>query len=84
MFRFDDVCRFIAHGYINPYRVPGVPDWYFFWTKFHPMGSLKRFAREAGLLPEKDLPQGQGGHGIGTGLRGERDGSPAWRRGLPV
>lgn len=60
---------FIAHGYRNPYRAPGVPDWYFFWTKNHSMGKLKAWARSQGLLPAKDLPLGRGGYGIGTGLR---------------
>jgi hypothetical protein len=69
MFRFDDVGRFIAHGYTNPHREPGVPDWYFFWTKVHTVGTLKRFARQHGLLPSKDLPQGRGGYGADNGLR---------------
>ena len=68
-FRFDNVSAFIAHGYRNPHREPGVPDWYFFWVKFHGQGVLKRFARERGLLPAKDLPAGPGGFGIATGLR---------------
>lgn len=72
--RFDDVGRFVSHGYRNPYREPGVPDWYFFWTRHHRKGELKRWARGVGLLPAQDLPRGRGGMGIGTGLRGERDG----------
>lgn len=80
MVRFDDVGRFIAHGYRNPYREPGVPDWYFFWTKNHPAGVLKRFARAAGLLPSVDLPKGAGGFGIDTGLHGEATGKIALPR----
>ncbi|MET4144185.1 hypothetical protein [Arthrobacter sp. UYCo732] len=69
LFRFDDVGRFIAHGYRNPFRAAGEPDWYFFWTRNHPMGVLKKWARSAGIIPAKDLPRGAGGYGIDTGLR---------------
>lgn len=68
-FRFDSVSAFIAHGYANPHREPGVPDWYFFWAKFHSRAVLRRFAREQGFLPAVDLPMGPGGFGITTGLR---------------
>lgn len=67
--RFDQMGPFIAHGYTNPFREAGCPDWYFFWTRIHTMGSLKRWARDAGLIPAKDLPLGRGGYGIDTGLR---------------
>lgn len=73
--RFDDVDLFIKHGYTNPYRKPGVPDWYFFWVGTQTMGRLKRWARGQGLLPSVDLKLGPGGYGITTGLRGERDGT---------
>lgn len=69
MFRFDDKDRFALYGYTNPWREPGCPDWYMFWVKHHPMGALKRFARQAGLIPRVDLPLGRGGYGIDTGLR---------------
>jgi hypothetical protein len=68
-FRFDNAAAFIAHGYTNPYREPGVPDWYFFWTKFYSRSKMRTFAREQGLLPATDLPVGRGGFGIDTGLR---------------
>ncbi|MGK3708849.1 hypothetical protein [Arthrobacter sp. IK3] len=67
--RFDSKGAFIANGYSNPHRDAGVPDWYFFWTGNHTMGSLKRWARGAGLIPARDLPLGRGGYGIDTGLR---------------
>lgn len=69
MVRFDDKGTFIERGYRNPYREAGVPDWYFFWTRNHTMGSLKKWARSVGLLPARDLPQGRGGYGIDTGLK---------------
>lgn len=72
LFRFDDAPAFIANGYRNPYRQPGVPDWYFFWTRNHTMTALKIFARSAGIIPQRDLPKGAGGYGIDTGLRGRR------------
>ncbi|MCC3299681.1 hypothetical protein [Arthrobacter caoxuetaonis] len=67
--RFDDKAAFIANGHLNPHRSPGVPDWYFFWTRNYTMGALKKWARSVGLIPPKDLPQGRGGYGIDTGLR---------------
>lgn len=72
--RFDPAPAFAAHGYRNPYREPGVPDWYFFWTRHHRMGELKRWARDAGLLPAKDLPIGGSGYGFNTGLAAEMRG----------
>lgn len=69
LFRFDGLGKFIAYDYRNPFRTAGSPDWYFFWTGSHTMGSLKKWARSAGILPEKDLPLGRGGYGIDTGLR---------------
>ena len=87
LFRFDDVGAFMANGYRNPYRAPGVPDWYFFWTGKHTMGTLKKWARAEGLIPAKDLPQGLGGYGIDTGLREPWvgcDGSSSCRRRVHV
>jgi hypothetical protein len=69
LFRFDHAGRFVDHWYRNPYREPGVPDWYFFWTGNHSMTKLKEFARRTGILPAQDLPKGRGGYGIDTGLR---------------
>lgn len=69
LFRFDDIAAFIASGYRNPFREPGVPDWYFFWTGNHRLGELKTWARSVGIIPQKDLPKGNGGYGIDTGLR---------------
>lgn len=69
--RFDDVDKFIAHDYWNPYRAPGVPDWYFFWAKYHSIDTLRAWARNEGLLPAKDLPLGTGGYGADDGLRAE-------------
>lgn len=79
--RFDDADLFVRYGYRNPFREPGVPDWYFFWTKDHPMGVLKQWCRNHGLLPARDLPKGEGGYGISTGLRGE---GRARRQDLPL
>lgn len=75
MVRFDDVKQFIARGYRNPFRELGVPDWYFFWTRNHTMGSLKKWARAQGLLPAKDLPKGRGGYGFDCGMRGVDEGT---------
>lgn len=69
LIRFDQAGAFIAHGYANPYREPGEPDWYFFWTRNHTKTVLKKWARSAGLIPARDLPLGRGGYGIDTGLR---------------
>lgn len=73
-FRFDDKDRFVSHGYTNPYRETGYPDWYFFWTRYHTKTKLHKFAIAEGFLPAESLELGTGGYGIGTGLRGERDG----------
>ncbi|MFC4225460.1 hypothetical protein [Lysinibacter cavernae] len=74
MVRFDEKRAFIDYGYRNPYRDPGTPDWYFFWIGFHSTSVLKKWCRENGLLPSNDLPDTkQGGLGIATGLRGERE-----------
>lgn len=69
LIRFDQVGAFIAHDYSNPFRAAGTPDWYFFWTRNHTKGSLKKWARSVGLIPAQDLPLGRGGYGIDTGLR---------------
>jgi hypothetical protein len=69
LFRFDQAGAFIANGYSNPFRDAGSPDWYFFWTKNHTKGTLKKWARSVGIIPTKDLPLGRGGYGIDTGLR---------------
>lgn len=69
LFRFDQVGHFIDYGYRNPFREPGVPDWYFFWVKNHSRTVLTKWARSAGILPGQDLPLGRGGYGIDTGLR---------------
>ncbi|XKH58560.1 hypothetical protein LG293_16025 (plasmid) [Citricoccus nitrophenolicus] len=71
MVRFDALEPYIEHGHTNPYRAPGVPDWYFFWDgRGQTRAALKKFAREAGLIPKVDLPLGQGGHGADDGLAG--------------
>lgn len=64
MFRFDNVAAFKANGYQNPYREPGTPDWYFFWTVNHSAAVTKKWLRSIALLPETDLPQGKGGYGV--------------------
>lgn len=69
LIRFDQAGPFIANGYSNPFRAAGSPDWYFFWTKNHTKGSLKKWARSVGLIPAQDLPLGRGGYGIDTGFR---------------
>jgi hypothetical protein len=69
LIRFDQAGAFIAHGYTNPFREPGTPDWYFFWTRNHTKTSLTKWARSVGLIPAQGLPLGPGGYGIDTGLR---------------
>lgn len=69
MVRFDAAREFIAHGYHNPYREPGTPEGYFFWVRNYSMTTLKKWAREQGLLPQKDIPKGRGGYGFDIGLR---------------